>query len=237
MGRKIGDGKSVKVTVPENTTIKQGLFYLVGGFLGLAVNGVVTGAGETAQVVLNIEQGEYETSQTNEDELDAMVEGADIFWDNEEEQFTTTPTAIYAGKITLDADENGVIWFNLAPQLTAAADAALVAAQLGDLDDLETEENGSMVEAVNEVLSKTDAELNFTVGDMETLETTEKESLVGAVNEVKGLADDAQEDATEALERVAAYQADSTADDVPGLVADFNALLAKLQAAGLMANE
>ena len=36
---------------------------------------------------------------------------------------------------------------------------------------------------------------------------------------------------------VAAYQADSTASDVAGLVADFNALLAKLKAAGLMASE
>jgi len=35
----------------------------------------------------------------------------------------------------------------------------------------------------------------------------------------------------------AAYQADSTAVDVAGLVNDFNALLAKLIAAGLMAAE
>jgi len=35
----------------------------------------------------------------------------------------------------------------------------------------------------------------------------------------------------------AAYQADSTAEDLPTLLADFNALLAKLRAAGLMAAE
>ena len=35
----------------------------------------------------------------------------------------------------------------------------------------------------------------------------------------------------------AAVQADSTASDVAGLVADFNALLAKLIVAGLMASE
>lgn len=34
-----------------------------------------------------------------------------------------------------------------------------------------------------------------------------------------------------------ALQADSTAADVPALVADFNALLAKLKAAGLIASE
>ena len=36
---------------------------------------------------------------------------------------------------------------------------------------------------------------------------------------------------------IAENQADSTATDVAGLVADFNALLAKLKAAGLMADE
>ena len=35
--------------------------------------------------------------------------------------------------------------------------------------------------------------------------------------------------------KVAAAQADSTAEDVPGLVADFNSLLAKLRAAGMIA--
>lgn len=35
-------------------------------------------------------------------------------------------------------------------------------------------------------------------------------------------------------DRVAAAQADSAATDVPGIVSDFNALLAKLRAAGLM---
>lgn len=35
----------------------------------------------------------------------------------------------------------------------------------------------------------------------------------------------------------AAFQADSTASTIAGLVLDFNALLAKLKAAGLMASE
>jgi len=35
----------------------------------------------------------------------------------------------------------------------------------------------------------------------------------------------------------AAYQTDSTAEDLPTLLADFNALLAKLKTAGLMATE
>ncbi len=40
---------------------------------------------------------------------------------------------------------------------------------------------------------------------------------------------------THGLVKAATNQADSTAEDVAGLVADFNALLAKLKAAGLMA--
>lgn len=36
---------------------------------------------------------------------------------------------------------------------------------------------------------------------------------------------------------VAEYQADSTTEDLPALLADLNALLAKLRAAGLMATE
>jgi len=44
-----------------------------------------------------------------------------------------------------------------------------------------------------------------------------------------------QTDVENLQNRVAAYQADSTAADVATIVADFNALLAKLRAAGLMA--
>lgn len=116
MSRKVSDGQSIKVVVPENTTIEQGEFCFLSGFLGLAVRGVKTGAGETAQVVLNIEPGEYETSQVNEDDAAFLVEGADIFWDSTEKHFTVTPTAVFAGKLTLDADNNNVIWFKLAPQ-------------------------------------------------------------------------------------------------------------------------
>ncbi len=55
---KISDGKSVKVTVPENTTIEAGKFYLLDGFFGCAMQSVTTGVGQTAEVVLNIEQAE-----------------------------------------------------------------------------------------------------------------------------------------------------------------------------------
>ena len=60
---KVGDGKSVNVPVPEKTTIEAGLFYEISGFFGSAMQSVKTLTGETSEVVLNIEQAEYETNQ------------------------------------------------------------------------------------------------------------------------------------------------------------------------------
>lgn len=61
------------------------------------------------------------------------------------------------------------------------------------------------------------------VGSLATLTTTAKASVVAAINEVNA--------------KAAANQADSTADALATLVTDFNNLLAKLKAAGLMAAE
>ena len=58
------------------------------------------------------------------------------------------------------------------------------------------------------------------VGSLATLTTTSKASVVGAINEVNA--------------KVAANQAASTASTVADLKTDFNALLTKLKAAGLM---
>jgi len=155
MGRKISDGKSVKVTVPESTTIEQGKFYLLDGFLGIAVRGVTTGAGETAEVVLNIENGEYETSQVAA--ADTLAAGTKVYWDAANKVFTEVAAGnLFAGIVTQAKDANNVIWFWFAPQ--------------------------------------------------------------------------------QPVLKQAAAQADSTAADVAGIVADFNALLAKLRAAGLMAS-
>ena len=65
------------------------------------------------------------------------------------------------------------------------------------------------------------------VGTLADLTTQAKTSAVAAINEVAGKAQTA-------LARVAAAQPDSTATDIAGIVADVNALLAKLRAAGLL---
>lgn len=118
---KISDGKSVKVTVPENTTIEASKFYLLGGFFGAAMQSVTTGAGETAEVVLNIEQAEYETDQI--DATQDFAAGTEIYWDGEELTESAddggTPATEYrkVGRVTVGKDTNNIIWFILGPQI------------------------------------------------------------------------------------------------------------------------
>lgn len=112
---KISDGKSVKVTVPGNTTIEAGKFYLLDGFFGCAMQSVTTGVGQTAEVVLNIEQAEYETDQINTAET--FAKGTLIYWDSVNKRFTETATSNrLAGRVTVGKDANNVIWFILGPQ-------------------------------------------------------------------------------------------------------------------------
>jgi len=152
---KVSDGKSVRVTVPQNTVIEAGKFYLLDGFFGCAFQSVTTGAVETAEVVLNIEPAEYETDQINT--VDTFAKGDKVYWDSVNNRFTTVATdGVFAGVVTAPKAANNVIWFVFVPP-----------------------------------------QMGF---------------------------------------RQAAAQADSTAANIADIVADFNALLAKLRAAGLMAS-
>ena len=118
---KISDGKSIKVDVPESTTITAGKLYLLDGFLGVAMESVTTGGGETSEVTLSIENAEYETDQINTGE--AFTKGADVYWDSNNKRLTTAATALYAGQVTSAKDSNNVIWFKLAPRVITNADA------------------------------------------------------------------------------------------------------------------
>ena len=198
MGRKVSDGMSVRVTVPENTTVEQGAFVLLDGFLGLAAQKVVTGAGETKNLVLNIEPGEYETSQI--DATQDFAVGTKIYWDSTTKKFTETPTAVLAGVVTNAKDAGGVIWFRVAP---------------GIIND----------------------EAATAIGTLTSLTTTAKTNLVAAVNEVNAHADAAQTDATAALARVAANVACAEDANAEAVRTALRALLAALEAAGLMAAE
>lgn len=153
---KISDGKSVRVSVPESTEIVSGKFYLLGGFLGVAMQSVTTGAGETAEVILNIELAEFETDQIKAADKASMTAGADIYWDDAAgaKHFTVTTKAVYAGKITAAADDNNVIWFKLAERPFALDDVTTLAATVGGLTDLTTADKASVVAAINEVNAK-----------------------------------------------------------------------------------
>jgi len=183
---KISDGKSVKVTVPESTKVEAGKFYLLDGFLGCAVQSVETGAGETAEVVLNIEQAEYETDQTKEADRATMAVGTDIYWDKDNKYFTLSGTDIYAGKITAAADENGVIWFKLAERPFSLDDVTTLAAQVGTLGSLTTTAKNSIVAAVNEVNAKA-AEKVDPIADVENLSVSDATDLQAVATQLNAL--------------------------------------------------
>lgn len=112
---KISDGKSVKVVVPENTTIEAQQFYLLGGFFGVAAQAVTTGEGQTNEITLTIEQAEYETD--NIVTTEAFNQGDKIYWDDTAKKFTVTAgTNRLVGRVTQPKDSNNVIWFILLPQ-------------------------------------------------------------------------------------------------------------------------
>ena len=113
---KVSDGKSVRVTVPVNTTIEAGKFYFLDGFLGAAFQSVTTGAGETAEVILNIEQAEYETDQI--DTSQTFNKGTLLYWDGTSKRFTETSQGNrLVGRVTQAKDTNNVICFILGPQV------------------------------------------------------------------------------------------------------------------------
>jgi len=114
MGRKVGNARSVRVTVPESTTIVQGNFYYLDGFLGMATKSITTGAGETKDLILDIEPGEVETSQINTS--DAFAKASKVYYDTTNKRFTNTASGNrFAGIVTQAKDANNVIWFVFKP--------------------------------------------------------------------------------------------------------------------------
>lgn len=113
---KVSDGKSVRVTVPANIEVVSQRFYLIGGFFGAATESVKTGASETAEVILTIEQAEYETDQIVTTE--SFAAGTSIYWDESSSKFTEDDTDTrLVGRVTTAKDANNVIWFLLGPQV------------------------------------------------------------------------------------------------------------------------
>lgn len=116
MGRKVAGARSVKVTVPVSTEIVQGNFYLLAGFFGMALQSVTTDAATTSEVILEIDQAEYETDQITE--ADAFAVGAPVYWDDATSLMTVVAGENrQVGRVTTAKDANNVIWFILGPQV------------------------------------------------------------------------------------------------------------------------
>ena len=192
---KVSDGKSVEVSVPANSDLKAGQFAYLDGFLGVITRDVKTAANETAKAILIIEVAEYETDQI--DDSKTFAKGDKVYWDNTNKRFTTDTTGIFAGVVTNAKDSNGVIWFVLWPGF------------------------------VNETALQV-------IGDLNDLNTTDNQTLVDAINEVVASVDDAQADATEALERIAENVTCSDAADTDDIRTALIELLEALEEAGLM---
>lgn len=114
---KVSDGKSISVTVPENMTVAAGEWVLLDGFFGVALQAATTGAGETKDIIINIEQAEYETDQITVAE--AFAKGTAIYFDAATKKFTESAGAganRLVGRVTSGKDANNVVWFLLGPQ-------------------------------------------------------------------------------------------------------------------------
>lgn len=208
---KVSDGKSVEVSVPANSDLKAGQFAYLDGFLGVITRDVKTGAGETAEAILAIEVAEYETDQI--DATKDFNKGDKVYWDNTNKRFTTDTTGIFAGVVTNAKDSNGVIWFVLWPGFVNETALQVI----GDLNDLNTTDNQTLVDAINEV-----AETAAGIGDLQDLTTTAKTNVVGAINEVAG--------------RVAANVTCSGTAETDAIRTALIELLEALNDAGLMAS-
>lgn len=147
---KVSDGKSVRVSVPEQTELKAGQLYYREGFLGFVTRDVKTEAGQTAEAILTIDVAEYETDQI--DGTKAFNKGDKIYWDATNKRLTTDATDIFAGVVTAAKDTNSVIWFVLWPGFVNETSLQVI----GDLSDLDTTDNATLVDAINEVVASVD---------------------------------------------------------------------------------
>lgn len=116
MGRKVSDGQSVRVTIPVSTVVSTGQFRLFSGWFGMVIQTVTTGGSETADIILDIEQCEYETSQITV--ADAFAKGDLVYWVTGTSLLTTTAsTNRLVGRVTVAKDSNNVIWMLLGSQV------------------------------------------------------------------------------------------------------------------------
>ena len=128
---KVSDGKSVRVTVPANSgPVKAGALCEFDGFLGFAMGSesplqwttpgnVLDNSDQPQELILSIEQAEYQTDQLTEDD-DFDTVGAPVYWNATTKLLTESDGAganRFAGRVTAPRDANDTIHFILAPQV------------------------------------------------------------------------------------------------------------------------
>jgi hypothetical protein len=117
-GRKVGDFKSVDVTIADGVTVAQGEWVLAEGFFGLAAFDDKPVALGAAQISIDIDQAEYETDQITI--ADAFNKGDLVNFNSTTKLFTTQAVAGAiigpVGRVSVAKDVNNVIWFSLFQQ-------------------------------------------------------------------------------------------------------------------------
>lgn len=176
---KVGDGKSVRVSVPPNSgDIAAGQLCYFDGFLGFAMQSLANNATAAQDLILQIEIAEYETDQVLA--TDTMSKGAKVYWDAVNKRLTETPTAVFAGVVTVAKDANNVIWFLLTPGIMSDDVADLV----GNLTTLTTTDKGSTVAAINEVDEKVGTALGRVAANVVCAEDADATAVRTALREL-----------------------------------------------------
>lgn len=118
MGRKVSDAQSVRVTVPAADAIVKGNFYEYQGFFGMAFQEKAAATAAAVDVILNVEEAEYETSQITV--ADAFAKGSLVYWDAATRLLTNAvgvgPNRL-VGRVTVAKNADNVIMLKLGPQV------------------------------------------------------------------------------------------------------------------------
>lgn len=128
IGRKVSDGLSVRVFVPEGEACAWGELGYFDNFLGMHLTSVGEEPDNRAEgtgprwIILQIEQGEYELAVHQVGAAD-FDRGDPVYYNPATNTVSATggAGAIYAGKVTVEKDASGTIWFHLAAQQPPAA--------------------------------------------------------------------------------------------------------------------
>lgn len=147
MARRVGNLKSIRAAVGASADIVKGTFVYLDGWLGVADQSIKTNAqgavtefeGMTitagtgvaaipAQIILNIEPGEYETSQITV--ANPFAKGNPVYWVDATKKFTTVYASglLFCGNVTVAKDASSVIWFGYVGGINMVVDVPVAAA-------------------------------------------------------------------------------------------------------------